>query len=83
MSAPELVFKMLTAKALPIYTCDECGATAFGDTVTIQLNDINASRREIGTLLANEMSISNSHMPAGWAGFGRSSHRCPNCKEKK
>jgi hypothetical protein len=65
-----LSIRYVMTKALPVYTCSKCPAKATGSTVRFE-----------GTSLedAQNQTVSNSHMPIGWASYG-DEHRCPEHK---
>lgn len=81
MSRAVLAFRRIAVKARPVYTCEYCGARADGDTVSMEIDfPAGATFAEVGEAIARE-HVSNTHMPEGWAGYGMTRHRCPECKQ--
>jgi len=82
MSAPQLIVKTFAFKATPLYTCKVCGKTGAGSTVSCEFEGLHILQpSELAyKVLLEEEKTSNSHMPEGWAGYGKGEHRCPACK---
>ena len=77
-----LQYRSMSIKAVPTYTCDQCGAQAQGATVTHTFVERAWSRPEdVATSLSMAArEVHNNHMPLNWAGYGISRHLCPSCK---
>lgn len=58
------------------YRCRACGVVAPGDTITVTTTSLDAPDVQQVVMA----SAHNSHMPVGWAGYGRAEHACPNCQ---
>lgn len=83
---PYLIFRRLSIKAVPIYTCDFCKVRGEGSTFKKD-EEVLMQAGEIGELFKIfEKDVSNSHMPLGWRSYtdkGRSVHLCPTCHGKE
>lgn len=73
VSAPTLAVIVARVKVRPTFRCVDCGATAPGDAFEIETADPAS--------IPTAMAVPNSLMPVGWAGYGRTLHRCPKCSK--
>lgn len=64
----------ITIKGRPIFCCVNCGTRAQGDYVSIEPASID--RADVQRAIDN---IHPTHMPVGWACYGRPTYRCPSC----
>lgn len=78
MSRPTLSIRRVVLTCTPRYTCVDCGAQEDGTPrVQIEVDHVE-SPMALGHTIA-DTTVSNSHMPIGWAGYGIDIHRCPEC----
>lgn len=77
-----LQYRSMSIKAVPTYTCDQCGAQAQGAVVTQTFTERAWSRpQDVATSIEHAAGqVSNNHMPENWAGYGITRHLCPSCK---
>lgn len=61
-----------------VWSCNGCGLTTQGGPATIAPTSVK--ERE---MVAAVQQISATHIPVGWACFGKLDTRCPKCKDKK
>lgn len=67
-------------KALATYRCDECGATATGETMRIDLSRMNHPMEQLIEIARAEFGVKLAHaIPVGWATYGANVQKCPKC----
>lgn len=66
-------------RVLPRYRCDSCGKEQCGHGATQTLRNVRSFSDAEGALAAAFMSITNNHMPYGWASYAGDKHKCPAC----
>lgn len=69
----KLIERKVTLVGIPVYTCNSCGLSADGSTVTIEVSSIDQIEKAV-------WNIGPSHMPVGWACYGKHVVKCPTCK---
>lgn len=68
----------LAVVAIPFFICEDCEETGKGDPVRREWQD--ASISDVDVLVKGiPGTISNSHIPVGWSGYGLNVVRCPAC----
>lgn len=71
--AANLIPSRITVTGRPLYRCADCGATDLGDTATVEVDSLDGL-----TTQGLARLIHPTHMPVGWAAYGRTSFRCPS-----
>jgi hypothetical protein len=66
----------VSLKAWAYYTCNQCGLVEKGGV-------FRADLEEVPNLRNLEKTVSNSHLPIGWAGYGIGVAYCQNCKRNR
>lgn len=75
-----LSYRKATVTALPIYHCELCKAMEYGSIVTLEVDLIGTAQDLRDAIEGKASNVSNTHLPAGWAGYGPTRHRCSKCK---
>lgn len=78
---PKLIIHRVTIKALPLYTCAECGRQQHGSTFIKEVDLIGEASELVAVI--DKLYISNAHMPIGWTGYGAYIHRCRACVDAR
>jgi hypothetical protein len=74
-----LIIRKVEFKAIPVFTCVDCGAEGHGDTYNGEM-DIHEDPIGMGAHFARHANhVHMQLIPVGWAAYGRGVARCPKC----
>lgn len=85
MSVSHFVVRRLILKGLPTYKCDQCGAQAEGQTVSLGHSghpdsQVNMLVEDLESHVRPRVfNPTNHHMPVGWSCHRNGKHLCPRC----